>query len=457
MKKKKLILTLALTNFIVVFACFWDTDTIEMERQQFPSVIELISGKFLRHSPEFHYWRIKDRELKLEKHPDSLGLYDDLAVSYSKTGNDKRAIEIMLDKENIKPGLYETYANLGTFYLHDGQLKKGIKYIDKAVKINPNAHFGREVYQRYVAEYVLSKMKNGKITLPLNSSNADETYLDRMAKKQDNFYDLILTKFKTKLDSSKRKKTRRLPEDELEQAVIGVLGMMKFGNYNSPILLEVLGDLLIADGRRKGARQLAARAYFSASYQVEDKKAKEAYMKNIAIVLFHQYTNKQGGKFTIYDLEKLLKEEIQDGNNFYKQIKNNEIRWIYSGMNPEKAFAKKYYEEPKTPIRIQHSTGNGMEIEMLYIRNQSIGKLIDYRPIPKREIKIDSTLKYAVDSIFERKLVKEEKPINIDNEDSKLNTESKWTKPVVILSILLVLLTAIGIWLRTRKKNKRSS
>ena len=31
-------------------ACLWDRDTRAMERQRFPSVLEVITGKFLRHS-----------------------------------------------------------------------------------------------------------------------------------------------------------------------------------------------------------------------------------------------------------------------------------------------------------------------------------------------------------------------------------------------------------------------
>ena len=37
-------------------ACLWDSDTIKMERSRFPTTLELITGKFLRHSPEFYEW-----------------------------------------------------------------------------------------------------------------------------------------------------------------------------------------------------------------------------------------------------------------------------------------------------------------------------------------------------------------------------------------------------------------
>lgn len=48
----------------LALACVWDYDTPKMERQRFPSALELITGKFPRHSPEFYEWRIRDREAK---------------------------------------------------------------------------------------------------------------------------------------------------------------------------------------------------------------------------------------------------------------------------------------------------------------------------------------------------------------------------------------------------------
>ena len=71
----------------LVSACLWDHDTLRQERQRFPDTLELITGKILRHSPEFYEWRIKDRLYKLEADPMNLAYYDDLAVAYEKTGD----------------------------------------------------------------------------------------------------------------------------------------------------------------------------------------------------------------------------------------------------------------------------------------------------------------------------------------------------------------------------------
>ncbi|WP_343910418.1 hypothetical protein [Aquimarina litoralis] len=325
------------------YSCFWDYDTVEMERMQFPDVIELISGKFLRHSPEFYRWRIEDREEKLKTFSDSLELYDDLAVAYSKIGNDSKAIQIILMKDKIAPNNYTTYANLGTFYIHNGQLEKGIEFIDKAITINPDAHFGREIYQKYLVEYVQSKMKNGKVILPL-SPGFDTSRGTFPIKTFNNFYSFLSNKYYNK--SGDNLKSKSLPNKELQKAIKGVMGMMKFGNYDSPVLLEALGDLLMADGWKKGARQLATRAYFKASFHSKEKATKSLYDQKIALTLYYQYTKKGGSRFTIDALEKSLKEEIAEGEKYYEEIRETEIGWITNGKNPEVEFSKKYYKKP---------------------------------------------------------------------------------------------------------------
>ena len=59
------------------------------------------------------------------------------------------------------------------------------------------------------------------------------------------------------------------PAETIDKAITGVLGMMKFGNHDSPVLLEALGDLLVSRGYDTDGKRLAARAYLKASYSAE--------------------------------------------------------------------------------------------------------------------------------------------------------------------------------------------
>ena len=65
--------------------------------------------------------------------------------------------------------LYRTYANLGTHLIHETlaatlagdpsareQFAEGLQFIRRAVDVNPGAHFGRENWQVFAAEYVLA-------------------------------------------------------------------------------------------------------------------------------------------------------------------------------------------------------------------------------------------------------------------------------------------------------------
>lgn len=312
------------------FACLWDHDTLAMERSRFPSALELITGKFLRHSPEFYEWRIRDRLAKLEKEPENLAYLDDLAVAYDKTGHDDKAIETILKKEKIKPGLYETYANLGTFYIHSGRLEQGVEYIDKALAINPDAHFGREKYQKLLVQYVASKRTNGISALPLSPEPGDVFHLI-------GFADFIKA---SGGEWNARERTA---------AIKGILGIMRFGKHDSPIVLEALADLLRA--RAPGTNDaaigensmlLAARAYLMASYNVQEPVARQAYRSRSEILLALQ----QHDQRTLAKLEPIFQRELEEANNWYDELRRQEMSWIRDGQDAERQFDRLFAAEP---------------------------------------------------------------------------------------------------------------
>lgn len=349
--QSKYIITALCFAALVNLACLWDKDTIEMERQEFPDTYELIIGKFLRHSPEFYQWRVQDRESRITQSPDSVRLYDDLAVAYSKLHNDKKAIQLMFEKDAIQPNLYETYANLGTFYIHDSQFAEGLKYIKKAIQINPDAHFGREVYQQYVVEYILQKFPNGEIELPVNDKLCDYYGFGSQC---PNFYALLLEKY----NATHKQKEQNLPYEEFEKALNGIQGMMKFGNYDSPVLLEVLGDLLLSVPSYKDredfetpARHLAVRAYVKASKEAKNSTSKKIYLKKawniLCVVQEYDGGNEQMRKEYKQNVIASLEKGIAEGNQFYNEIKNNEMKWIAQGINPEAKFDQVYYTKVK--------------------------------------------------------------------------------------------------------------
>ncbi len=315
-------------------SCLWDNDTIEMERQKFPEVYDLLTGNFLRHSEDYYKWRIQDRTEKLKSDPKNPHLYDDLAVAYSKLNQDKKAIEIMKEKEKITPGLYETYANMGTFYLHDGQLEKGIQYIEKAIEINPEAHFGREVYQKYLAEYLLEKGYKKGGQLPISS-------MMNVRKKEDDFYSFLQKKMK-------KNENEHLSLEQLNAAIKGVSGMMKFGNHNSPILFEALGDLFFFGGtnfrRTEAFRNLAIIAYTRAKSNVTSEEAKKKYQNII------HFVSELVSPGKVKKLMKQLENDVSRANSHFNDIQVNEILWIEKGLDLDEEFSIKYYGKQRNQI-----------------------------------------------------------------------------------------------------------
>jgi tetratricopeptide (TPR) repeat protein len=341
---------LILTAALPAWACLWDTDTLEQEKYQFPSVHELLVGHFPRHSPAFYRWRIADRQKRLENEPTNLDLYDDIAVAHDKLGDSQKAIDLMLEKEKLSPGLYTTAANLGTFLIHNGQYEEGLQHIRRAIEINPDAHFGREEYQQYLVEYVVLRDKqHGKRVLPLSTRVSEERlpgessadYELRKSIESENHYDPF--GFAVFLKHRLAQQDRKWSEEEREKAVQGLLGIMRFGNYDSPIVLEALGDVLLAQGETSAARQLAARAYLRArdhwkSTDREAKAPREAYRLLAVASLELQ----QGAKFA--EIYRDLQAEVGEARTWFRELEAEEARWIRTGQDPEAMFRQHYLD-----------------------------------------------------------------------------------------------------------------
>jgi len=312
-------------------ACLWDYDTLKMERQQFPGIAELISGKFLRHSPEFYEWRIADRQKRIRSASRDVRLYDDLAVAYDKTGRHEQAIQIMLEAEQIQPDRYETYANLGTFHIHNGDLNTGSQFISRAIEINPDAHFGREIYQKLLVEYVLQQRGDG--TLPQPMSTQEARFGNR------GFAQFLAGRMSGEQSGAGTK-------TDFAAAVKGISGMMRFGHHDSPVLLEALADLLMARTDDL-SRRLAARAWLKASYSVQDPEVAARY-REVADEVLSLQTAGQGhhSRISLESVEQQFQTELAEADSWFEQLCADERSWIAAGEDVDQRFSEKYYSSP---------------------------------------------------------------------------------------------------------------
>lgn len=304
---------LVLVAAMPLLACLWDADTLAAEQARFPETANLITGTFPRHSREFHEWRIKECERLISAQKDVLTTHDDLAVSQHKLGDHKAAIATMQRKEKLFPGVYETYSNLGTFYIYTGQLDEAAKFIRKALEINQNAHFGREKYQLWLVEWLQSGRKN------------DE--------EPDNARFVPARGFAHFLSSKVT-----LDEKQRSEAVRGVLGMMWFADFDNPLLLEALGDLLVFGDPRQNAAQLAALSYLHAARKTTDEAEKKRLMEHssVAVMMTQGFRNDPGS------LSALLDRGIAKGREYVESVRKDELAWIAAGEDAGALFKKKY-------------------------------------------------------------------------------------------------------------------
>lgn len=307
-------------------ACLWDEDTLAAEKSRFPEVMDLIIGNFPRHSSEFHQWRVAETKRLLEKTPALLPLYDDLAVSQHKLGDHSGACGTMRAKEKVEPGIYETYSNMGTFLIYTGELPKALEFIDKALSINPNAHFGREKYQKWLVEWVIAGKPVLK-DLPKPHESLDfptSGYAAFVLSKQS------LMERKTMTEALRR------------DAIKGVLGMMRFADFDNPILQEALGDLLCTGKADVNASHLASLAYLHASQKATDTTEQTRLAKkwDVARSSFPDGMKQEG-------LILELKEGLSKGEKLATQVRDDELAWIQQNADVSAEFTRKYLPAEK--------------------------------------------------------------------------------------------------------------
>lgn len=333
MKQRAAFLLLAGTftlSSATLLACLWDNDTLAAERKRLPEVAELIMGNFPRHSLKFHEWRRDRCKQLIGNHAASVSTYDDLAVSLHKLGDHQGAIAIMEAKELMFPGLYETRSNLGTFYIYTGQLDEALKYIRQALAINPNAHFGREKYQQWLVEWLQERKKSG---LP-PTLTVEEMY-NRALGTPSGFAAVVARRENAAVGHPERE---QVTLRQLDDAIFGVSGMMRFADFDNPLLLEAMGDLLLAGDQKTNAAQMASLCYLHAARKVTDATEKRRLL---------EYATKAGvftPDFKIEKYEKLLTADLEKGAEAAEKVRRDEAAWISAGSDAGAEFQKKYLQ-----------------------------------------------------------------------------------------------------------------
>ncbi len=328
------------------WACYWDKDTLKMEQRRLPGVDAMLAGRFVVHSPAFYRWRLADRRAALAADPSRLDARDDAAVALDKLGRHAEAIALAEETLRLAPRRYETLANLGTFHLHAGQYAAGLVHIRAALAVNPDAHFGREIVQARLVEYAIAAGK-ARPGLPLDRS-WDETVAGVQRERPDFadkalYFEALVGKGFPRGELSGFAAFARAAGLSRDDALAGLLGMVRFGQPDHPVLFEALGDVLLWDWKtRTDAKRLAARAYLRAAEGAPSPDVAVAYRARAALALM-------GHKdLALASVEARFTRERARGRAFQAGIAADEARWIEAGVDVEARFDAKYLPAQKT-------------------------------------------------------------------------------------------------------------
>lgn len=141
-------------------ACLWDDEVYQAEATSLPCLEPALLDLFPLHGRE--YWQARDRAARrvLAVDPFNTWALDMAAVAQLKLDDFAAAESSMKRRAEVEPDAYATHANLGTLYTFTGAFEQALVHIDAAMKIEPQAHFGREKYHRALVVYLRDLKSN---------------------------------------------------------------------------------------------------------------------------------------------------------------------------------------------------------------------------------------------------------------------------------------------------------
>ncbi len=261
--------TMVLCAASTALACIWDDDTLRMESEGLPGVMKVIAGSFERNPPLYYEMRLERAKKAIAENPADLAAYDNAGAACDRLGKGDEAIAWMerkrdqLDKlaagaegpgaPKLKEHRYRYLANVGTFWVHRWlkgggdrarieEVERAAEYIQAAIDLNPDAHFGREKYQLRAMKWLI----------------AGEPYVRGEKKKPAPLGDFLgLTAASRFHSTDDRGELKKLG---YEDAVEGISGMIVLGAaWESVDMFHALALALQTEGRSSVAHLAAKR------------------------------------------------------------------------------------------------------------------------------------------------------------------------------------------------------
>jgi hypothetical protein len=355
-------------------------------------VQDVIHERFPKHGQAYYKQRnheVREELAKLEKTPwDTrpadryFALFDDLGSGLDHLSDDDEAVRVLRKKlrqqqERGRKGrdLYTTYANLGTFLIHGHfkrvmqgdaeakeRLREGLEFIHRSIEVNPEAHFGREIWQAVAVEYLLSALTNPELLLQYDmvgdrlGADIDpqprRCYRENWTR-QGRGHDAEMLLSKTKpsdpgmhahlrvdittvgaeegwCDAAHTSHTEPVPFDE---PVLGIIGMWRLGGGANPHFALALGEIML----RVGQRYLAWCAYERAADMAErfgsDADIRRKFVAHCRAR--QELIEKQLSQSERAELRPRFRAELAFGQRYQQAYQDCEARRIADGVTIE--------------------------------------------------------------------------------------------------------------------------
>jgi hypothetical protein len=298
---------------------------------RFAMVNDVLTERFAKHGPAYYTERNRQvraelEEIKAHRKPGEklsekyFGLLDDLGVGLEAIGEPDLAVQTLRDKlnEQLAQGiagrqLYTTYANLGTFLVHRNmakaragdpparqQMREGLDFIRKSIEVNPDAHFGRQIWQEAAVEFIVAALDDPQLLLKFdmignslqaevdpsqkrcfteheapwgqNARQANDEMRHFDVKPDDRLQGYLLdyrrsiTRAGAEGNWKETVKTSHPNPAPFDEPALGFTGMWRVGGAANPHFALVLGEIMM----RVGQRFLAWTAYERAASMADN-------------------------------------------------------------------------------------------------------------------------------------------------------------------------------------------
>jgi hypothetical protein len=353
---------------------------------RFAMVHDAVHDRYPRHGNVYYQERNRRILAAIEKNkdtdglppPDQFSLIDDLGVGLDTLGKSDEATRWLRFKLKAQEklglrgkALYTSCANLGTFIIHGNagkamkgdqeaqeRVREGLRYLHKSIEVNPEAHFGREIWQAIIGEFMLAASKNPDVLLEFDMignslkdgwerTDGPHSIGAKSRSSNNHLVRAVAAYLKNPTDVEQAKDMRsniasvgpagerhermlpswkRVPFDE---PCLGIIGMWRLGGGASPHFALALGETMT----RVGQRHLAWSAYQRAIREAKRFSSDEAIRTKFINHCKDRQLNLGLGGDETKELTERFDSELRIGQGYQNAYQKFEEEQIAAGKD----------------------------------------------------------------------------------------------------------------------------